>query len=154
MRARGLERGVKLANEARARGRGARGSRGEPIEMGLDVFHTQRELQRVLQRQWRQAERLLEAAAQADAKVAQSKQRGRDARGVATASMVGVAQSGAACSMRRYKPKPQPHRIETALALFRPEGGLNDRQWAQAQIRDAIAELHGPGMGQGTALAQ
>ena len=41
------------------------------ITMGLDVFHSQRELERVLQRQWKQAERQLEAASEADAKVAQ-----------------------------------------------------------------------------------
>jgi hypothetical protein len=39
--------------------------------MGLDVLHTQRELERVLQRQWNQAERQVEMASEADAKVAQ-----------------------------------------------------------------------------------
>ena len=77
----GLERGVKLINEARATEvEGQEGATAMSIQMGLDVFHTQHELQRVLQRKWRQAERHLEAAAQADTTVAQSKQRGRDAR--------------------------------------------------------------------------
>src|SRR4029450_9768569 len=57
----GLERGVKLANAAR----GAQGEATETVSspvmtMGLDVFHTQRELERVLQRQWKHAERQLE----------------------------------------------------------------------------------------------
>jgi len=39
--------------------------------MGLDVFHTQRELERGLQRQWNQAERQLAMASEAEAKVAQ-----------------------------------------------------------------------------------
>jgi hypothetical protein len=47
----GLERGVQLVNAARA-------AAGQPIAMGLDVFHTQHELQRVLHCQWRRAERL------------------------------------------------------------------------------------------------
>jgi len=35
--------------------------------MGLDVFHTQREVERVLHRQWKQVERQMEAASEADA---------------------------------------------------------------------------------------
>jgi hypothetical protein len=53
----GLARGVKLANEARAAA--AQGPEKTParvIEMGLDVFHSQRELQRVVHRKWKQAE--------------------------------------------------------------------------------------------------
>jgi hypothetical protein len=34
-------------------------------------------------------------------------------------------------------------RIKTARALFRPEGSLSARQWAQAQLRDAITLLIG-----------
>jgi len=34
-----------------------------------------------------------------------------------------------------------------ALGLFRPEGALNDRQWAQAQLHGAIEQLAGPAWG-------
>ena len=78
----GLERGVKLANAAR----GAQGEAGtvskQTMTMGLDVFHTQRELERVIQRQWKHAERQLDTASQADAKVERYKRQGRDPRGV------------------------------------------------------------------------
>jgi hypothetical protein len=54
----GLERGVKLAKEAR---RTAAEGQEEvsvlPLQMGLDVFHTQRELQRVVHGKWKRAER-------------------------------------------------------------------------------------------------
>jgi hypothetical protein len=83
----GLERGVRLANATR----GAQVQAAEPISspaitMGLDVFHTQRELERVFQRQYRQAEHQLEAASQADAKIARATRRGRDLRGVSGAA--------------------------------------------------------------------
>jgi hypothetical protein len=43
----GLERGVKLAHKARvAEAHAPAGAK--PIQMGLDVFHTQREIQRVV----------------------------------------------------------------------------------------------------------
>jgi hypothetical protein len=79
----GLERGVKLAKAARcAQGEATETVASQALTMGLDVFHTQRELERVLQRQWKQAERQLDTASQADAKVARYKRHGRDPRGV------------------------------------------------------------------------
>jgi hypothetical protein len=38
-------------------------------------------------------------------------------------------------------------RVERALAVFRPDGGLNDRQWAQGQLREATKPLVGPEWG-------
>src|SRR5215470_16858705 len=79
----GLERGVKLAHAARcAQGEAAETVSRQAMTMGLDVFHTQRELERVIQRQWKQAERQLDTASQADAKVERYKRQGRDPRGV------------------------------------------------------------------------
>jgi hypothetical protein len=52
--------------------------------MGLDVFHSQRELERVQQRQWKQAEHQMEGASEIDTKVAQLNRRGKDTRGVAS----------------------------------------------------------------------
>ena len=37
--------------------------------------------------------------------------------------------------------------VETALAIFRPDGELNDRQWAQEQLREANKPLAGPEWG-------
>jgi hypothetical protein len=54
----GLARGVKLANAARtAGGETQEDDTAMGIDIGLDVLHTQRELQRLVQRQWKQAER-------------------------------------------------------------------------------------------------
>src|SRR5215468_10996678 len=79
----GLERGVRLVNAARcAQGEAAETVSGQAMTLGLEVFHTQRELERVVQRQWKHAERPLETASQADAKVARYKRQGRDPRGV------------------------------------------------------------------------
>src|SRR4029450_10998508 len=46
-------------------------------------------------------------------------------------------------------PPPGPHeaawgRAARALEVFRPDGRLNDRAWAEAQIRAALPELDGP----------
>jgi len=130
----GLARGVKLANAAR----GAQGAAAETISrqamtMGLDVFHTQRELERVLQRQWTQAERQLEMASQADAKVERYKRQGRDPRGVS-----GVAGRAWRKAERLCDQAGNAHeavqQITTALAWFDAQGRLYCRQTAQAQL--------------------
>ena len=38
-------------------------------------------------------------------------------------------------------------RIKAALALWRPDGQLNDRAWAQQQIADTMGELAGDAWG-------
>jgi hypothetical protein len=135
----GLERGVKLVNVTRA-------AAAQPIAMGLDVFHTQHELQRVLHGQWRRAERLVETAAQADAKVAQSKQHGKDARGVAQQAWRAWRHAERVFD-EAVVAEAAAEQIEVALGLFRPDGALNDRQWAQAQLHDAITQLASPAWG-------
>ena len=108
----GLERGVKLVNATRA-------AAAQPITMGLDVFHTQHELQRVLHDQWRRAERLVETAAQADAKVAQSKQHGREASGVAQQAWRAWRHAERVFD-EAVVAEAAAEQIEFALGLFRP----------------------------------
>lgn len=140
----GLERGVKVANATRqVQGQDAVLASPSPITMSLDVFHTQRELERVLQRQWSQAERQLEAASEADSKVEQAKQRGRDARG-------GAGESWRAWrkAERLFDEAVQADRagaqITAALAWFGPEGTLWTRARAQEHLRQASEHLAGP----------
>jgi hypothetical protein len=68
----GLEHGGTLATERRRVQAQARGVEpGPAITRGRDVFHRQREMERVLQHQWKQGERPWEEASEAEAKVAQ-----------------------------------------------------------------------------------
>src|SRR5882724_6541105 len=122
-----------------------------PMAMGLDVFHTQHELQRVLHHKWRQAERFLEAATQAEAKVAQTKQRGYDARGIARQAW-GAWRKAERLFDEAVQAEAAIEQIETALAWFRSQGELNDRQWAQAQLHDATQRLAGPEWGKARRL--
>jgi hypothetical protein len=139
----GLERGVKLANAARS----AQGQASEPVAspampMGLDVFHTQRELERVLQRQWKHAERQLEAASQADAKVERSKRRGRDLRGGSGAA--GRAwRKAEALFDQAVSAQEAVMQSEAALAWFDSRGRLYCRQTAQAQLDAASQQRQG-----------
>jgi hypothetical protein len=143
----GLERGVKLAREARRTAAvGPEDASAMPLQMGLDVFHTQRELQRVVHGKWQRAERQLDTATEADRKVAQSKQRGREARGVAQRARTAWRKAEQYFN-EAVQTEGVIKRVEMALAIFRPDGGLNDRQWAQEQWREATKPLAGPEWG-------
>jgi hypothetical protein len=139
----GLERGVRLVNEARcAQGEATETVSGQAMTMGLDVFHTQRELERVVQRQWKHAERQLETASQADAKVARYKRQGRDPRGVS-----GVAGRAWHKAERLFdqavNAQEAVQQIDAALSWFDAQGRLYCRQTAQAQLDEASQQLHG-----------
>jgi len=139
----GLERGVKLANAARgAQGEAAETVSSQALTMGLDVFHTQRELARVLQRQWKQAERQLETASQADAKVERYKRQGRDPRGVS-----GVAGRAWRKAERLFdqagNAQEAVQQIAAALTWFDAKGRLYCRQTAQSHLDEASQQLQG-----------
>ena len=143
----GWERGVKLAREARrTAAEGHEDASARPLQMGLDVFHTQRELQRVVHGKWKRAERQLDTATEADHKLAQSKQHGRDARGVAQQARR-AWQKAERCCDEAVQTEGVVRRVALALAVFRPDGRLNDREWAQEQLREATKPLVGPEWG-------
>lgn len=114
-----------------------------PLEHGLDVFHTTMEARRVLARHWRRAEATWERAEAADAKVAAAKQQGLDARGVAQTARAAWARA-VACFEQVQRLESAWGRIHTALEVFRPDGRLNDRRQAEAEITAALVDLTGP----------
>jgi hypothetical protein len=139
----GLARGVKLVNAARQAQEQEQDSTSRPpISTSLDVFHSQRELERVLNRQWKQAEGQLEVASEADAKVTQYKQRGRDARAVAGQSWRAWRKAE-----RLFDAAEQfetaAGQIKSALLWFAPDGSLWTRDSAQAQLNQASELLPG-----------
>jgi hypothetical protein len=113
------------------------------LELGLDVFHTAMEANRVLARHWRQAEAVWKKADQADAQVAKAKQHGIDARGPAGAARVAWSQAIASFETVARE-EAAWKRAHAALALFDPAGRLNDRARAAAEMAAAIADLTGP----------
>jgi hypothetical protein len=118
------------------------GQCGRPLEVGLDIFHIKKEASTVLHRRWKQAESVWVKAEEADLDVERCKRHGRPA---------GRAANRAFHAWNRAtKAFHQAERVESAwrqaeqaLELFRPDGRLNDRPWAQSQIAAAIQPLSG-----------
>jgi len=139
----GLARGIKLANAARcAQGEAAETISRQAMTMGLDVFHTHRELERVLQRQWQQAERQLAMASQADTKVERYKRQGRDPRGVSGVAGRAWRKAERLCD-QAGNAQEAVYQINAALAWFDAKGRLYCRQTAQAQLDEASQQLQG-----------
>jgi hypothetical protein len=114
-----------------------------PLEKGLDVFHTQREARRVLRAMWNRAERTWEQAEAATRAVERERRQGRDARGPARTAQAAWRRAEAAFR-RAEQAEAGWKRAEPALSLFRPDGRLNDRSWARAQVASALPLMSGP----------
>jgi hypothetical protein len=113
-----------------------------PLENGLDVFHTTEEARRVLRLSWSQVERLWEQAEAATRRVEQAQRQGQDARGVAVAAR--CAWKKAEAAFLQYERSEAGWKIaHAALAVFRPDGRLNDRVGAEEQIDLALSVLSG-----------
>jgi hypothetical protein len=113
-----------------------------PLENGLDVFHTTYEARRVLRQSWNHVERLWEQAENASRRVDQSQRQGQDARGAAVAAR--SAWKKAEAAFQQYERSEAGWKLaHDALAVFRPEGRLNDRAWAEQQIALAVPVLSG-----------
>jgi hypothetical protein len=113
------------------------------LEHGLDVFHTAMEAHRVLAQHWRHAESAWAHAEAADAKVAETKRQGRDARGVARAASAAWGKATAAFEQTEHRESAWG-RARAALDLFTPEGRLNHRSRAEAEIAAAVKDLADP----------
>src|SRR3954469_9124151 len=130
----GLQAGIAMVRRERQED-------GEPsLESGLDVFHTTYEAQRVLRLTWNRVERLWEQAEAASRRFKESQRQGQDARGLA--GMAGRLWKQAEAAFAEYERSEAGWKIaHGALAVFGPEGRLNDRAWASEQIARALPLL-------------
>lgn len=114
-----------------------------PLEHGLDVFHTNQEARRVLAGPWRRAEAAWEEAESADTRVAEMKRRGQDARGAAPSARRAWEEAERLLAEVDQQESAW-QRARAALAVFRPDGTLNERAWAGVEIQAALTDLRGP----------
>jgi hypothetical protein len=134
-------KGITAGVQAVASARRSAGS-AAPLEHGLDVFHTNQEARRVLAGPWRRAQAAWEEAEAADATVARSKRQGEDARGVAPQARRAWERAERLLA-EAERQESAWQRARSALAVFRPDGTLNARPEAEAEIAAALAELRG-----------
>jgi hypothetical protein len=135
-------KGIAAAVEQVAAGRHGEADAGAALEHGLDVFPTTMEAHRVLARNWRHAEAAWDEAEAADARVTRARQQGVDARGPAGPARTAWRKATAALEQVEHLDGAW-RRAHAALELFHPDGRLNDRATAEAEITAALPGLPG-----------
>jgi hypothetical protein len=130
----GLQHGIALLQQGRR-------AAGQAVpENALDIFHTTQEARRVLRQQWQRVERLWEGAEAAQAQSHRAGQQGQDRRGPAARAR--RAWDRAVAAFRAYERGEAGWRqARAALEVLRPDGRLNDREWARQQIAGALPLL-------------
>jgi hypothetical protein len=113
-----------------------------PLCSTLDNFHIQQQGQRALRREWQAAEQLWLRAEAADRAVAEADRQGRKKSGPVKRALCAWAQAERAFTTAE-KREAAWKRAVAALELFRPDGRLNERVWAEAEIAAAVRELPG-----------
>jgi hypothetical protein len=134
----GLQRGLEaLRTDRRAAAAGPR------LEVNLDVFHTRREGEKALRAEWSAAQAVWEEAEKADRALAQTRRRGQDQRGAKQRALHAWARAEEAFAVACRR-EAAWRRAVAALDLFRPDGRLNARAGAEAEIGATLPELDGP----------
>jgi hypothetical protein len=113
-----------------------------PLASGRDVFHTKHEARKALTSDWNRVERDCEAFDQAEAQVRKDQRQGINA--VPAAMRARRAWNKLVQSFNAYEAVEAAWKqAEPALGVFRPDGRLNDRAWAEAQVALALSGLVG-----------
>jgi hypothetical protein len=140
----GLELGLTLAARRRQEEAARAGTEALPLRARLDVFHTCREGERALRQEWAHAEERWEEAAKVDRAKARFDRGGGDGRHFKK----DVAEKAWAVAISTFEEADRKEKAwaqaRAALALFRPDGRLNDRPGAEGELLAATAVLTGP----------
>jgi hypothetical protein len=132
----GLHAGLALIQQER------RAACQTPLDVGLDVFHTQRDAQRLLRSIWSRAEGMWTEAEAADRRVTQEKQQGRDARKAAACARHAWTRAIVAFHLAEAV-QTAWREITASLQVFDLDGQLNEPSAAETRIAHAIPRLTG-----------
>jgi len=143
----GLQKGLRLEVEQRRQAAAKADANAKPkplLSNGLDLFHIAQEARKPLRACWRGVEKAFKAYEKAQAKLAKAKADKSQAVGGLTRG-VETAWAHVEWYWSWYEEQEKAwQRARGAFESFRPDGQLNDRVWAQQEIKAACAELKGP----------
>jgi hypothetical protein len=140
----GIERGLELLRTQRQQAAAQPGAEpAKTLHVRLDLFHIRRDGARALRQEWAYAQQLWEKAEKVEAAKKRFDRTGVDARKFNQAKVDKAwAAAGAAFEAACAKERAWDRAV-AALQLFRPDGQLNERGWAEGELRTAVAELTG-----------
>jgi hypothetical protein len=143
----GLQKGLRLLAEQRqsAAAKAAAGAKPKPVlSNGLDLFHIAQAARVPLRARWRMVERAFQVYEEARAALLKAKEHKPQAVGGRTRRMQMAWDHVEWCWSWYEEQEKAWQRARGAFELFRPDGQLNDRVWAQQEIKAACQRLSGP----------
>jgi hypothetical protein len=141
----GLELGIDLARRARQETTRKTQMPATPLYSRLDVFHTRREGERALRRDWSHTQALWEQAEKIGRAKARFDRRGLDRKQFRQDRVDKAWRPAEAAFVETESKERAWRRAVAALEVFRPDGRLNARRWAESELRAACAALPGAG---------
>jgi hypothetical protein len=135
----GLQTGLHKLQQQRLHTPGSR-----PFESALDLFHLKQAGQRALRLLWSPVEKAWHKAEDADRRLAAKRWHGAKVPAQHAAHVATRAWRKVAKVFGGYEQQEAAwRRLETVFELYRPDGQLNDRVWAEAEIAQAMLGLRG-----------
>lgn len=141
----GLEKGLGMAFAQRQEeaAKNPDGKKAVPLRVQLDVFHIRRDGNRALRRRWQYAQKLWDKAQQLEKAKERFDRAEVGARKVSTAKVKKAWAKALAEFDKVCKEEAAWERACAALRVFRPDGQLNDRHWAEGELAKVVEELPG-----------
>jgi hypothetical protein len=141
----GLQRGLEIAaqNRQQAAQESPDARPAVRIHTQLDVFHTRRDGQRALRHRWQHAEALWDEAVKIERAKERFDRTGVDGRKFSQRKVNKAWRKTIMVFEQVCREEQAWQRACAALQVFRPDGLLNDRAWAQAELQAAMVDLRG-----------
>jgi len=147
----GIERGLELlaAQREEAASADKDAPPAKPLRARLDVFHIRQDGGRAQRQEWGHAQALWEEAEKVERAKVRFDRRGTDKRPFNRGKVDQAWAEAVAAFEEACRKDKAWDRAVAALAVLRPDGQLNDREWAEKELQAAAAGLTGPGWANG-----
>lgn len=143
----GLQKGLRLLAEQRQQAAAKAQGDAKPkplLSNGLDLFHIAQQARVPLRARWRMVEKAFQGYEEARVALLKAKERKPKAVGGLTRRVQTEWDYVEWCWSWYEEQEKAWERARGAFELFRPDGQLNDRVWAEQQIKAACNVLKGP----------
>lgn len=143
----GLQKGLRLLAQQRQQDAAKADANAKPkplLSNGLDLFHIAQQARVPLRACWRMVEQAFGEYEEARAELLRAKERKPQAVGGLTRRVQTRWTHVEGCWSWYERQEKAWQRARGAFELFRPDGQLNDRVWAEQEIKAACKVLAGP----------
>jgi len=147
----GLQRGLELAALSRQQAavQTPDDQAAKPIHAQLDVFHIRRDGARALRQQWSRAEVVWDEAVKIERAKERFDRQGTDKRRFNKKKVEKAWAKAVALFEQVCRQEKAWERVVAAVKVFRADGELNERTWAEADLAAAAKELPGAAWAKG-----